>query len=366
MKKIILLLMLMSSSALYATEGVFPESTFKKLDYGLYWFGYGDSWEKAVPGQYNAYYDPKKPTMIYVHGWQKGRTRHKNRETFNRFEFGGPDMDLAYSWLSEGYNVGVLYWNQFADEHFVDSAEAKIWSSKGPRLTRWKNSSGKYTKGPNDSVGELIFLNYKENLASYEGDNIRLVGHSLGNQLAIVLAKKVSDAVSDGSLNSRLLPKRIALLDPFYTREDRDYLSGKKTAEVAADYVRELKTKGVLFESYVTSSLICFRGVVDIGACNSDLLRLTAFSLVLADYFTKQGKKHNAAAWHYLWSYSMQPPLVDGTSEFAQSAKSTDDDIRRFMDAPTVFLQTEGSKTIEPSDDAFFPLSRDDFFGRND
>lgn len=224
MRTLVLMLVLGFSSLAQAAVGVFPDSTFQNLDHGLYWFGYGDSWQKAVPGHSNAYFDNNKPTVIYIHGWQEGKTQKKYRETFNRKDAGGPDLDLAYAWRAAGYNVGILYWNQFADEAEVKDAEAKIWTAKGPRAMRWRNSSGAYANGPSQSVGDLLFQHYKANMTGYNGSHIRILGHSLGNQLAVVLTKKISDAVATGSLSSRLLPKRVALLDPFYSNWPKSYL----------------------------------------------------------------------------------------------------------------------------------------------
>ncbi len=92
------LLMLLSLSSLsFAYPGVFPQSIFKDLDYGLYWFGNNDNYEKAVPGSSNAYYNKNAPTIIYIHGWQNGSSQNQNRESFNRSDSGGPDIDLAYA-----------------------------------------------------------------------------------------------------------------------------------------------------------------------------------------------------------------------------------------------------------------------------
>jgi hypothetical protein len=41
--------------------------------------------------------------------------------------------------VQAGYNVGIMYWNQFADEDEVKDAEAKIWTATGTRAMRWKN-----------------------------------------------------------------------------------------------------------------------------------------------------------------------------------------------------------------------------------
>jgi hypothetical protein len=83
----------------------------QNLDHGLNWFSYGDSWQKAVPGQTSADNEASKPTMIYIQGWQNGSSQNKNRETFNRQDAGSPNLDLAHAWLKAGYSVGVMYWN---------------------------------------------------------------------------------------------------------------------------------------------------------------------------------------------------------------------------------------------------------------
>jgi hypothetical protein len=357
MRKLLFLLVLSFSSLSQAAVGVFPDSTFQNLDHGLYWFGYGDSWQKAVPGQTNAYYVASKPTMIYIHGWQNGSSQKKNRETFNRQDAGGPDLDLAHAWLAAGYNVGVMYWNQFADEGEVKDAEAKIWTATGPRAMRWRNSSGAYGNGPSQSVGDLLFNSYKDNLAGYTGSNIRIAGHSLGNQLAIVLTKKISDAVSAGTLNSKLLPKRVALLDPFYSNNAKSYLGNKWVGEVSRTYVSALKTKGVIFEAYRTSSVT---STVFVGDSNTGLMKMTAFSELKPWYFNsvQQVEKHNAAVWHYLWSFSSNPPLITGTSNQAASAKTSDSRITTLMNGTKKLVHDQGAYTKEPSDDNFKEANR--------
>ncbi len=154
------LLLLCISNLVLAYPGVFPQSTFQNLDYGLYWFGSDDNYQKAGSG--TSYYNKSAPTIIYIHGWQNGSSQAKNRETFNRSDSGGPDMDLAYAWRRAGYNVGILYWNQFADESEVKDAEAKIWSKSGPRQMRWRDHNGNYSSGPSKDAGQLMFESLKK------------------------------------------------------------------------------------------------------------------------------------------------------------------------------------------------------------
>ena len=356
MRKILLFCLLCISTTLNAAVGVFPDSTFQNLDYGLYWFGTGDTWEKATPGQANAYYGAAKPTVIYIHGWQNGSSQAKNRETFNRKDAGGPDLDLAYAWRQAGYNVGILYWNQFADEGEVKDAEAKIWTATGPRAMRWRNNSGVYGTGPTQSAADLLYTSYKDNLAGYSGSDIRLLGHSLGNQMAIVVAKKISDAVTAGTVNSKLLPKRVGLLDPFYSKDAKSFLGNKWTGEVCRTYVTALKAKGVIFEAYRSSSV----SDTLVGDSNVGLMAMTAFTELKPWYFnsTQQVQKHNSAVWHYLWSYSFNPPLITGTSNQAASAKTPNSRISTLMSGTKKLVHDQGAYTKEPSDDNFKETAR--------
>jgi hypothetical protein len=357
MRKIMLFCLLCISTTLNAAVGVFPDSTFQNLDYGLYWFGTGDTWQKAIPGQSNAYYGASKPTVIYIHGWQNGSSQAKNRESFNRKDAGGPDLDLAYAWRLAGYNVGILYWNQFADEGEVKDAEAKIWTATGTRSMRWRNSSGVYATGPTQSAGDLLFASYKDNLAGYTGSDIRLLGHSLGNQMAIVVAKKISDAVTAGTVNSKLLPKRVALLDPFYSKDAKSFLGNKWTGEVCRTYVTDLKSKGVIFEAYRSSSV---SDTLFVGDSNAGLMNMTAFTELKPWYFnaTQQVQKHNSAVWHYLWSYSFNPPLITGTSNQAASAKTANSRISTLMSSTKKLVHDQGAYSKEPSDDNFKEAAR--------
>jgi len=43
------------------------------LDYGIYWFGKGNTSIKAVTGDTNPNFNKNKPTVIFVHGWHRYR-----------------------------------------------------------------------------------------------------------------------------------------------------------------------------------------------------------------------------------------------------------------------------------------------------
>lgn len=351
MKKIMSTFMLLIiTSVAQATTGVFPKSVFDNLDYGLYWYGNNDSYEKAIPGHSNSYYNKYSPSVIYVHGWQNNSSKNQSRETWNVEQNDGPNVDLAYAWRRAGYNVGILYWNQFADENEVKDAEAKIWATNGKRQMRWRDSRGNYHNGPSKPASQLLFESVKRNMHDYQGNRVIIAGHSLGNQMALVISKKIQDGIKAGNTNSRLLPKRVALLDPFYSKGKKGYLGNRWTGEVARDYVDALKNDGVVFEAY-RSSGVSSTGVV--GDKNVGLLNKTAFVELKPYYFGwfDIAKKHTVARWNYFWSYDFSTPSIKGTSANGLSASTSDNRVRSLMNGNKRLIQVEGRYTKTPSDD---------------
>lgn len=346
------LLLTLCSTLTLAYPGVFPQSTFQNLDYGLYWFGNDDNYQKAQSGSSNPYYNKSAPTIIYIHGWQNGSSQAKNRETFNRSDSGSPDTDLAYAWRQAGYNVGILYWNQFADEGEVKDAEAKIWSKSGPRAMRWRDNSGNYHTGPTKDAGQLMFESLKSGMSDYTGSRLIIAGHSLGNQMAIVVAKKLKDGISAGNTNSKLKPKRIALLDPYYSNGQKSYISNQWTGAVARGYVDTLKGWGVIFEAYRSSSVT---NTFLVGDANKGLLNKTAFVELKPWYFQswQQAEKHGAAVWHYLWSFAFSTPTIKSSSDQGLSAKTGDSRVQTLMNGSKTLVHDLGAYTKEPSDDRF-------------
>ncbi len=335
----------------------FDRSVFENLDYGMYWYSYDQAAEKAIPGQYNPYYDPNKPTVIYIHGWQNNTTTQQSREDFVYSANGGPDFSVADAWVAAGWNVGVCYWNQFADEAEVKDAEAKVWSAQGPKAMRWRDVNGDYHEGPSRSASELCAESYGQALADYRGSHIRLVGHSLGNQMVIATAKVVSDLIDIGDLPSHLLPTRIALLDPAYLKGERDFLGGMWTGEFARVLVGQLKEKGVIFESYRTSGSTS-NGLI--GDTNTELLNMTAFTELKPWYFGwfDFTNKHISAVWHYFWSFQYLPPTIKDSALEGASAQTTDERIYDLMNSSQKLVHDLGAWTKTPEDDRMKLVNR--------
>ena len=348
-KKIVIILTTFISFNSFA-EITFPATTFQQLDYGLYWFDYAQA-EKAEPGILNNYYSPEKPTVIYIHGWQNGSVEDQRRETFNRSIKDGPNEDLSQYWLDHGYNVGILYWNQFADESEVKDAEAKIYSTQGPRNMRWKSLDGNYQSGPNKNVSQLLFESIRDNMQDFANEHFRIAGHSLGNQIAIEVSKKLNDAVNNG-LNANLLPDRVALLDPFYSQGEKGYLNDQWTGEVARASVDTLKNANVIVEAY-RSSATGSSGIA--GDTNKALMNKTAFTELRPwnFYFWQIAQKHDAAVSWYFASIDFAPPQLRRNRGDAPSAATSDNKTRELMNSNYGARQRSGAYSATPSDDNF-------------
>lgn len=336
-------------------EITFPASSFQNLDYGLYWFGYVDA-QKAEPGQANLYYENHKPTVIFIHGWQADTVTEQYRSTLDTRSSGGPDMDLSQFWLDQGYNVGILYWNQFADEDEVKDAESKIWSATANQGMRWKSLDGNYQTGPSQTVAELLFKSIRDNMDDFDNAHLRLAGHSLGNQLALLVGQKLNDAV-DAGLNANLRPDRIALLDPFYSKDAKSYLDGDWTGERARDIADDLKDAGVIIEA-VRSSATGSSGIA--GDTNTDLMNKTAFTELRPWNFSfyQLAEKHSAAITWYFWSLAFDPPQLRRNQGDAPSAATSDERTEYLMNANQGAWQKNGIWSATPADDEFNVTSR--------
>jgi len=253
--------------------GTWPE----ELDASLYWFGHDDEAEKATGGA-SKFYDPTKPTMLYFHGWTGaggGWTKLCKRLTTRCHADicpnGGGQL-LVNDWLKAGWNVGFFYWDQFADEACVRTAEQKLWfDRKGDGFT-WKS----YNVG----TGQVAVLNYeaaasqpsvsdmcadevRRAMGSFSGPEVRFVGHSLGAQLATRCAALLHVE------NHRASPQRLALLEPYFSKHSNMMFFGCNGAKITTsdglddfaaqstvEFVKNLwESKNVVTEVYKSSIL---------------------------------------------------------------------------------------------------------------
>jgi len=170
---------------------------------GLHWCGLENVCERDDHAFLGRLFDPSKPTVIYVHGYQPRTIIRKFRESLNwndNDDEYGLDMNAADHWLKAGWNVGVFYWASYADEDYVHDAEAKIWSndtSVGMRYrlltqcgtgVKWRYVSSS-VPCVSEQLAAVLRRRFPPGTASY-----RLVGHSLGAQVVIHTATLLAQA----------------------------------------------------------------------------------------------------------------------------------------------------------------------------
>lgn len=349
------------------------------LDYGIYWFDSNNNSNKGydevnnVPLEVsNELYDNTKPTIVYFHGWLLGSSADGYRR--NTFELIDDDNDIdintVKAWKDKGWNVAIFYWNQFADELEVKNAEAKIWHANGPRKMRYRLSDGSYStqQAPTSNLSKLAFNQLSEILANNTSNNIRLAGHSLGNQMAVHVAKLMSNAVANGNLNNGLMPNRIELLDPFWSQGSKSYLtdlnndgSNDWTGERVRMYIEDMKEQNNVAVTWYKSSLILNTGI---GDSNDDLKEEIAFQSVRLWYLNSIdiGSKHSYVRYNYFWSMAFDAPKEvtvnffnrrRDTGNVAASASTPNSRILELMDSNYLWDQVEGRFTPTPSDDEF-------------
>lgn len=391
------------------------------VDYGLYWYGKYGLCEKYVPGLENAFYENSKKTVVYAHGWQPDTISQEDpygRSGFNyeifywsEDNFGGKKEHNGlrkltnHAWIDKGWNTGIVYWNQFADEPSVNSgnltgvhaAEAKIWNFDGPNGSRYRtqNANGDSIykdwnrnlsfKGQSiqvSSIGEVLSLYAVDALKDNYSGNIRLVGHSLGNQVATYLAKEIDEA------NIRI--NRVALLDPAWTQGEKDYLPvitssdenvvlNHNGAHALSDgsasrhFWNAEMTRIILFrimnknwsygfglEIYHTTALNLTIPVVD----NNEPLTDVAADISNSPWFysnTQISQKHIMIRHHYFWSMESAAPIEctiswwqrHSTGRMAGDASTPDWRIQEMMQENYKWTQVEGRYTPDPSDDWF-------------
>ncbi len=334
-----------------------PDDTidFTSLSTGLYWFGKQGHLQKANIALNQSYYDPQKPTLIYVHGWQPGQVATKLYESPLR-DVLGEQRDLAEPWIDKGWNVGFFLWTQFADDTLL-LAEQKIWDSSA---MTWINSNGQRTAFEGKlSASDWLYQDYVQAMQYQSQSEIRIAGHSLGSQMASILAKRLTESVKAGRVSRNLLPQRLVLLDPFFTGTFKTYLGDKKNGDVVrANSQKAISDGGMSFEIYRTSSVSFIPG----ADLNPELNQLSAFRNIYTDgIFTvaQQAEKHVYAVAYYLWSFATEAaPLGSGPISRplgfplqCVSASSAKSDLIIYMNSSLQARSTD-AMSARPEDDS--------------
>ena len=242
-----------------------------KEDNGLYWFGMGN---KCSKGPDSCYFDPSKPTVIYLHGWEPGTTQRGFRETIN-WRWGDPlfsNTDTLDLWIHRGYNCGIFYWNGQSDELENADAERKIFNTSGRTCMRYRYRGGADGNdlwyGPplpehDKPVSEQVLDAYIEHFGGRSNmppQSVRIVGHSLGCQLSLEFLRLLSLKRTEKQHQCLPFPSRLSLLDPYFTAGRAEYLPKDCNGNVHtnASWGSEIlemlaTTSSIAMDTYLTS-----------------------------------------------------------------------------------------------------------------
>lgn len=303
------------------------------------------------------FFDPNKPTLLFIHGDQPTTTLKRKRIDFcysylqTNDQMSTP-LNTLNNWAN--WNVGIFYWNQFADDiagkslsDFVKAItypEMKIYSSENVANMRWSyiNSQGNIafcsignkncaplpvdTNGHPLSVREILYQAYLNAFPTGYRKEIRITGQSLGTQLAIQLTGYVE--------NDPLAPKpsTLVLLDPYFTPGIHRINTGLTTDSsanynyhVAKQFLKKDPKLGLII--YRTSKLSEW----PTGDHNIPLQNLAAYLQICPTYLNNAYKKQRTLNEHiscaYTYLYSKKFP----ESPNSINASTTSNAIRKLM-----------------------------------
>jgi len=352
---------------------------YDELDYGFYFFdsqpsnnptGDAVGCQKYVPGVANRFFDPNKPTIIYVHGNAPGSVLKgiAGRENFLLSD-GGLNVQSHNIWKEEGWNVAIFYWIQFADEGLAHSAppvrvEQKIYDHNTGVRMRWKNSRNRFVNsGLNRPLKNLFEEKYREIFNGGYNREIRMVGNSLGGNLTMAGLLEVYR-------NGGRLPSRVTLMDPFWSPVynfatsilvnqptrivsfDESVGSSDEYAGLSAEL---LASRGVAIEYFRTSLL----GANGLSGRVGRTAAVTHFgsSFLGNNHF----QKHTVPVRQYFHSLSVSPPLEifrpnpwtawATTGLQAGSAATPTTRIKQMMRSDKHWNQIFGRETASMADD---------------
>jgi hypothetical protein len=158
--------------------------------------------------------------MIYVHGWQVDSSKAHFRESFSWTDTG---ENMGDAWVEDGWNIGIFYRNQLADEPYSWQAESKIWMPYGEEGMNWRTEDENHYLGDDDADGfsaaGLFGQAYLDALIDQDfSQEMRIAGHSLGTQMAVNMSWMILQE------EPSMVPHRIALLDPAFSAGRVEYL----------------------------------------------------------------------------------------------------------------------------------------------
>lgn len=265
-----------------------------------------------------------RPTVIYVHGWT--------------IDGSAEDFIAPTDWQAAGFNTFIFRWHRDSfDANSPYQPEQRIWNSAGEKfVTAYKDLL--------TSLGSTYAL------------EVRIVGHSLGTQMATYLTYALA------SESYPQTPNRTELLDP--------YIGPGAILPTDTD-LKGPPGSGVLLHSVVPSMV---KYLADRGTVLIDYSSITGLTvvpvlreLVPTQQMSPRWTEASTTAQHledlhvnmrpYYFTGITQPqPQSTDTSPYAFSALTTSEEI--LANPFLKYYQNGGLETIEVGDDVYAPVER--------
>lgn len=364
--------------------------TFSTLDYGLYWFKDANSGLKGISSsQRDEYFDPDRPTVIYVHGWQVDEVKVRRRESWLRQDpFNDAKLhDMCKIWRDQGYNVGIFNWNQFgcgdlfeAEYNIYTIQNRAEWgpghsmiytlSSSEGTMQRYYEPDGEGGPIEDKTVTDLFLEELARCMGGYVPDEdtkeFRVIGHSLGTQLTA----RTFDAVRQHPEWGIPLPTRISLLELAQIHGFNVF--GLHITELQTQYINGLRGAGIPIDCYQSTDLQSLLAINLnwVGAihdmCAYSRWRpdfISPISLKVAPWDVPT-KSHNEIVRWYMESFNYEPHIWEAwTYHFhgprkhhvgdALSASTSNFNVRYLMNHNYYYEQAEGKGTQSIHDDVW-------------
>jgi hypothetical protein len=400
-------------------------------DYGLYWFKVGNSSQpeqvkkaytpaslepyfsngkrNLAPGpnqpklyaiikgayqkqlQRAGYFNSNKPTIIFIHGWSPNMTENKRRFSLcYQYKTSNTEYSKMYNTLkyfkAKGWNVGIFYWTQFADQLYIPKVESKIYPNipfssrswvyldKNNQIQTCSNTLNKHcmalpknARGQQDSVSELAFHAYADGLPANYQQNIRIAGFSLGSQVAIQLTHQI---VQNQHLPQ---PSRLVLLDPYFSKITPMGLGQSVSQVSAADITNIVSTMNAnnhpfAISMYRTSDL-SETAYDNLVKNKSDVSNMIAYQRLFPKYLEGAGleknelseEQHVSAPVLYFQSMKSPPTVIENGASYVNAA-SSDGAVKSMAGTQRFQTVTPGSTSATDKSEHDFAHTEDDVF----
>lgn len=388
-------------------------------DQGLFVLGYDEGKGvfdvRASSAEGAAMVDPKKPTVILVHGWLGSDFKEdigyapQKIKPFLHYKMdnipGYEGKEITEALIGAGYNVMMFEYNRFA-VHDIVSNEAWIYiggTEKYPYvyMSDYDEGGGEaFCKGAtyrdNDicaySLSQFFAAEYIRMVKAVGDDfgtaETRIAGHSLGGIMSTVSTNLIYELAKAGQIKTNQVPSRLALLDTYigFLKDDEMYetetvkwsgesfVSGS-SSDTYLSYIDNMAEGGIAIETYLAmngivpamsrfsaSSEYVMNGLAEAGMLKAYRLLEVAAGVVCGKWPTGGGNwgidSHVEICKYYLGSMLTGAKTADGKA--ALSGKLETSEVKALMGK--TFKTTGG---IETSNYGNFVLTECDRFDYN-